>query len=293
MKTHTNPIRSPEQRGILLMTLSVILFSATALLLSYAHDTYGVSGWVAAAYRATIGLILVSLLQKRIGKLSLHRVFTQPLLFARGFIGGMTIPVYYITIMELGAGRAGMIGGAYSLFAAVFAMCLIGEPLSSRYYKYIALALAGLVGVYSSNGLEASKPLYDTIALCGAAAAGICVVLIRHLRHTETTANIFAAQCVFALILGVGGARSDLFTMPPKVFVLVLFASVIVVCAQLCITAGFRLIDVARGSTLQMLTPVVTAVSSACLLGESFGKLELLGGAAILFASYQIVLAKR
>ena len=293
MQTQPPQIHSQEEkRGIILMSCSVLLFSTTALLLSYVHDRFGVSGWVASAYRALMGLILVHAMQSRTGKVRLSRVFTQPLLFARGFIGGMTIPVYYITIMQLGPGRAGMIGGSYPLFAALFAMCFLGERVSRKDFAYMGLALLGLVGVFASNGIEASKPLFDVVALCGAAAAGVCVVLIRHLRHSETTSNIFAAQCVFALILGVIGARSELFIPDPQVFGLVLLASVIVVAAQLCLTAAFRHIEVAKGSTMQMMTPVCTAVSSALLLGESFGLFEIIGGAAILFASYRIVMRK-
>ena len=292
MHSHTQSI-AHEQRGLLMMTASVFLFSATALILSYAHDTYAVSGWSASVYRAVTGLLAVSLLQKQTGPLSLSRIFTQRWLFARGLIGGMTIPIYYMTIMKLGPGRAGMIAGSYPLFAAVFAMCFLREPVTRRDYSYICLALLGLGFIFSHQGIGPAQPLYDTVALVGAAAAGICVVLIRHLRHSETTSNIFAAQCVFALILGCIGSKGQIWFQNPNALALVLVASITVVAAQLLLTMAFRYIDVAKGATLQMLTPVCTAVSSAFLLGENFGILEVIGGAAILYASYQIALRKR
>ena len=39
--------------------------------------------------------------------------------------------------------------------------------------------------------------------------------------------------------------------------------------------------------------PALTVVCSAALLGEHFRLLELMGGAAILYASYRIVVSKR
>ncbi|MEM8868399.1 MAG: DMT family transporter [Verrucomicrobiota bacterium] len=281
-----------ERIGVILMIASVLLFTSTALLLSYMNRHHAVDGWVASAYRATLGLIMVYVMQRQTGKLSIQRVFTRPLLFARGLIGGSTIPLYYITIMEIGPGRAGMITGSYPLFAATFAMCFLKEGVELRYYAYMAIALAGLVGIFSDTGIGGGNPLFDSIALMGAIAGGICVVLIRHLRHTETTSNIFAAQCLFTLIIGVAGARESLLIFEPIRMSLLLLASVTVIGGQLCITQAFRSISVAKGSTLQMLTPLLTVIGSALLIGESFGILEIAGGIAIMLASYKIVTSK-
>ena len=155
-----------------------------------------------------------------------------------------------------------------------------------------SLALAGMVCVFANNGMEPVQPFYDSVAFLAAATAGLCVVMIRHLRHTETTSNIFASQCVFALGIGLLCSGSEVLITDPWVFALVLLASIMVASAQLCLTEALRHLSVAKGSTLQMLTPVVTAVASALLLGESFGVLEIIGGSAILIASYRITLER-
>lgn len=290
MENRTSP--TSERRGILLTLASVSLFSATALLLSYVHQTHGINGWVASFYRGIIGLCVVYTMQSRTGTLTLHRIFTRPLLFTRGLVGGLTIPVYYICIMELGAGRAGILAGAWPLFAALFAALLIGERLYRSYFVYIGIALLGMIAVLSNHGIGESKPAFDLLAVCGAAAGGFCVVLIRHLRHTESTSNIFAAQCVFTILITGAYAREDLFVAAPAAMGLILIAAVTVVTAQLCLTEAFRHINVAKGSTLQMLTPAVTVGFSALLLGETFNMYELLGGAAVLYGSYRIAIRK-
>lgn len=290
---HTHIVPIGERRGIALMLCAIFLFSSTALLLSYVNRNYDVSGWVATAYRALVGLTVVFCLQGRSGKLTLHRIFTQKLLFTRGLVGGLTIPLYYITIMQLGAGRASMITGSYPLFATVFAVLLLREPTPRSYYTNISIALISLVVLFADNGLGKAQPLFDALALCGAAAGGICVVMIRHLRHTETTSNIFAAQCVFSLIFGILGAGADILITDPVILSLVLLAAFTVVTAQLCLTESFRHLDVAKGSTLQMLSLPLTALASAILLHESFSYFELIGGAGIIYASYRIVTAKK
>ena len=106
------PSTTSHTRGLILAITSVCGFSATSLLLSHLNTAHGVDGWVASAYRGVIGLIAISALQGRTGKFQPHRILTNPLLLLRGLIGGATIPMYYLCIMELGPGRAGMIGGS-------------------------------------------------------------------------------------------------------------------------------------------------------------------------------------
>jgi len=289
----SNSPQTHETRGLILALASVLCFSATSLLLSHLNSTHGVDGWVASGYRAVVGLLVIIAMQGKTGKLHLTHIFTNRLLFARGLIGGATIPLYYICIMELGPGRAGLLGGSYPLFAAVFAMFLLKEYLKRSYFAYTALALIGLASVFADNGIGGSKPFFDLLAITGAATAGICVVMIRHLHQTENTSTIFASQCVFTLIIAIVTAGDHMLIADRQALGLTILAAITVVGGQLTLTESFRYINVAKGSTLQMLTPALTVVLSALLIGEHFSTLELIGGAAILFASYRIVVSKQ
>jgi|GEM_PF-6147786 len=133
------------------MVASLILFSTTALLLSYINSEYAISGWTAASYRAVIGLIGLYFTQNKTGKLSITHVFINPLLFVRGLIGGLTIPIYYISIIELGPRKAGLIGGSYPLFAAIFALLFLKEKVPKNYATYSFIAMAGLVGLFYTH----------------------------------------------------------------------------------------------------------------------------------------------
>ena len=292
MTTPQHPPDSNERLGVILSIGSVACFAATSLLLSYINKAHDLDGWVTATYRGAIGLIAIYFMQSRTGTVHLSHIFTNKLLFWRGLIGGSTIPLYYICIMEIGPGRAGMITGSYPLFAALLAMVLIKEQVRWTYGIYITIAMAGLVGIFFDQGISGGQPFYDGLAIFGAGAAGLCVVMIRHLRHTENTSSIFASQCVFTLALGLVMSGKDIFITDPVALGLTVIAGITVVGGQLCITESFRHINVAKGSTLQMLTPATTCILSALLLGEMFSLLEIAGGLAILFASYQIVMMK-
>ena len=287
-----NPRKNHEIRGLILAIVSTLCFSATSLLLGYLGNAHEVDGWVASAYRAAIGLVVIVMMQGTTGTLHLKHIITNRLLFMRGLIGGVTIPVYYISIMELGPGRAGLISGSYPLFAAVFAAFLLRENLKRSYFAHITIALIGLFAIFADNGIGKSKFLYDVLAIMGAAAGGLCVVMIRHLRHSETTSTIFASQCIFTLVMTFIVAGDRLFISNVQALGLTVLAAVTVIGAQLALTESFRHITVAKGSTLQMLTPALTVLSSAVLLCEHISLLEIIGGTAILFASFRIVVSR-
>lgn len=288
----SDTIKSYETRGLILAVASVLCFTATYLLLSHLNSEYGVDGWVASAYRAVVGLIVVIAMQDKTGKLEITHIFNNHLLLARGLIGGATIPIYYMCIIELGPGRAGMIGGSYPLFAAVFALFLLRETLRQSYFIYITLALIGLALVFADDGIGGSKPFYDMLAIIGAVAAGLCVVMIRQLRHSETTSTIFASQCIFTLIIAILTASDRLILRDVQALGLTFLAAFTVVGGQLTLTESFRHITIAKGSILQMLTPALTVLLSALFIGEHFSAFELAGGVVILFSSYRIVADK-
>lgn len=56
-KSPTQP--SHETRGLVLAIGSVLCFSATSLLLSYAHAEHGVDVWTASVYRAVVVLTVI------------------------------------------------------------------------------------------------------------------------------------------------------------------------------------------------------------------------------------------
>ena len=286
------PTQTNETRGLILALVSVLCFTTTSLLLSHLSNAYGVDGWVASAYRAAVGLIVIVVMQNKTGQLQITHILKNRLLFARGLIGGATIPVYYICIMELGPGRAGIINGSYPLFASVCAFFLLKEHLRQSYFVYITFALIGLVLVFADDCIGNSNPFYNALAVIGAAAGGLCVVMIRHLRHSETTSTIFAAQCVFTLIIAIIVARDRLIVCNLQALGFTLIASITVVSGQLTLTESFRHINVAKGSTLQMLTPALTILMSALLINEHFSAIEIIGGIIIFFFSYRIAISR-
>ncbi len=277
-----------EKAGITLMLGSVVAFAVNALMIrGIALAVPAADGWVASLFRGVVGLAIVSAFFLKKGFQPRH-LFTRPLLIARGLIGGFGILAFYITVVHLGAGRAVIINLSYPIFGCLFASLWLKETLTVRSWSWMFAGFAGLL-VFLSGGLTFSIGKYDVLALAGAVAAGAVITLIRQLRHSEHTATIYASQCLASAIFAAGPAAVPSATLPGGAFWLMVLAAVLVAAAQLSMTHAYRTLSVARGSSIQMILPLVTALGGWLFFDEIFTLTEIAGGALTLVATWRVV----
>ena len=68
--------------------------------------------------------------------------------------------------------------------------------------------------------------------------------------------------------------------------------AVIVTVAQLIMTRAYQFMSVSRGSSLQMLLPLATAVGGFVFFGETFHPVEIAGALLTLFATWRVVVSR-
>lgn len=278
-----------ESRSIGLMLGSVLLFAANALLIRGIHmHVPAADGWVASLFRGAVGMIVVISLFGWGRGLELSHLFTRPLLAIRGLLGGFGILAFYITVVHLGAGRAVIINLSYPMFGSLFAALWLKEHLSARSWLWMMAGFAGLV-IFLGSDLEKGVTRYDLLAIAGAVAAGGVITLIRLLRDREHTSSIYASQCFASMIFALWPAAVPTTTLSPTVIGLMIGAAVIVAVAQLAMTYSYRTLSVARGSSMQMLLPLLTATGGYFLFDETFTLTGIAGAALTLLATWQVV----
>ncbi|MBB5352773.1 drug/metabolite transporter (DMT)-like permease [Haloferula luteola] len=277
-----------EKTGITLMLGSVVAFAVNTLMIrGLSLAVPAADGWVASLFRGVVGMLIVTAFF--IGKgFQPKNLFTRPLLIARGLIGGFGILAFYITVVHLGAGRAVIINLSYPIFGCLFASLWLKETLPLRSWAWMGAGFVGLL-VFLGFGLEHPVGRYDLLALAGAVAAGIVITLIRQLRHTEHTATIYASQCLASALFAALPAAQPASTLPPTALLIMTVAAVLVGLAQLSMTHAYRSLSVARGSSIQMILPLVTALGGWAFFDETFTLLEIAGGALTLLATWRVV----
>ena len=269
------------------MMLSLGCFTANALLLKYVSAVLGVSAWWSLLFRALIGLTVVWVFFAPRGTVNFRRAAFSRLLVSRGILGAFGTAAYYLTLPVLGAGKATLIGNTWVIWAALLAVPLLGEHLTLRKVGGIVLALAGIVFLTGLQGGDFSQfGWYELIALGGAFIAAGTVVVIRQLTKTESSATIFASQCIYTCVLALPFVMGTSVPGWMEMGLLVLAATLASV-GQLAMTEGFRFLAVSAGGAFQVTLPLTITLGSMALFAEPFTLLQGAGALLILGGCYR------
>lgn len=223
--------------------------------------------------------------------LDLKRMFNGHLITTRGVIGALSTIAFYITIMKLGAARAVILNLTYPIFASVIAAFWLKEKLSGAAILWMLVGFCGLVVFLSDDGQLLRPSAYDLLAIAGAVGSGWVVVIIRRLRHEEHPATIYASQAFYGLVIA-SPAAVKLPELPPSAWAILAGGAVIVTIAQLIMTRAYQFMSVSRGSSLQMLLPLATALGGFVFFGESFHPMEIAGAVLTLLATWRVVVSR-
>lgn len=262
------------------MLASAASFIANVLLVRALGALGSANVWLIAVARFIVGLAMIGLVYRR--EVQPAHLWRRRKLIERGVVGGLGVYLTYLTVIKLGAGRATFIGNTYVIWGAWLAAWWLHERLRATVVAGGLAALGGLALL--TNLFSAASPpgLYDGLAVLAALMSAHVVVTIRQLHGTEHTATIFAAQCVYGLLICTGPAVATHAPLGPAAWGVLLAASLCAGVGQLTMTRAFRDLPVAEGALLQMLVPVGVAVGGVAWFGEHFRLHEVLGAALIL-----------
>ncbi len=276
-------------RGIAAMVLSSLLFSAMSVLIAYAP---GVSSFLTSLSRFVVGAGVVGTMALT-GRIRLEFHNTR-LLLARGLLGGVAVYTFFLSIPTLGVARGTAVSYTYPLFATVGGALLLRERVPVRGWLAMALTLAGLGLLRLGDWLAMPgwNPWY-LVAIGGAVISGLAVVTIRKLTRTDSSPVIFLAQSLVGFWIVFVPALGTPTQLSLRVALVLLAIGLTASFAQLLMTWSYRSVNVATGSLLSMLTPVLNVVFGLALFHETMGPLQAVGALLILLSCILMVLPSR
>ena len=269
-----------HRTSLLLMLGSTAGFISNVLLIRALGGIENVSLWVVVSARFIVGLVIVCTLYRH--EFQPSHLFTNRKLIERGLLGGLCTLGFYYAVTKIGAGRATFINNTYVIWGGLFAVWMLREHLRPALLAGAVATFLGLGLLTNPFAASAHTGFYDFIAFLNALGSAWIVITIRQLHAREHSSTIFAAQCVFGLLLCGGPAIADLHAITPTAWIVLAIASTCASAGQLLMTQAFRDLSVAEGSLLQMLVPLGIAIGGVVFFHERFTALELLGGALIL-----------
>jgi drug/metabolite transporter (DMT)-like permease len=302
MSTATSEISTPLpleprvdlRRGTFWMLASLGSFTGNALLIKHCTTDRHIDPWLAMAFRFAVGFLVTWILFGHSGGLQARRVFLNRLLASRGVMGAFGTAAYYFSIGPLGAGKATLIGNTWTVWAAVIATTVLHERLGVVKFVGILVALVGL-GLLTDISPDSltRDGRWELISLGGAILAALVIVVIRQLTRTETSATIFASQCLYGLLLALPFAIRHVGQLSATDYLLVIAAALCAGMGQLSMTEGFRFLTVAAGGAFQMAVPLLISLGGVFFFEEHFTLAQAAGGFLIVAGSFQTVVGWR
>lgn len=276
------------------MMLSLACFTGNSLLIKYCSTDRHIDPWMSVSVRFGVGLVMTICMFAPSGTLNLQRSFSSWLLASRGVLGALSTAALYLSIGPLGVGKAMLIGNTWCVWAAILAAMVLHERLGLMKLFGIVIAIGGL-GLLTdiSPGSLAHNGKWEAISLVGAVLAAMVVVVIRQLTRTETSATIFASQCIYGLLLAIPFAFSHIIHLSAMDYAIMIAAGLCAGVGQLAMTEGFRFLTVAAGGAFQITLPLVISVGGIFFFDEHFTFMQAMGGLLILAGSFQTVVGIR
>jgi drug/metabolite transporter (DMT)-like permease len=264
----------------MLALVSAASFTANILIIRALGDYHAINVWLISCARFVVGLGLIYAVYHR--EFAPRHLFTRRKLIERGLVGGFGVNGTYLTVVELGAGRAVLIGNTYVVFAAIMAAFWLNEKLRPSFAVGAVVTFLGLALLTNVFSTQAHPGFYDLVALVVALASAYVVITIRQLHGTEHTSTIFGAQCVYGLVICAVPAALNPESIPAFGWFLLLIASLTAGVGQITMTHALRYLPAGEGSLWQMLVPPGVALGGWLFFAERFSATELVGAALIL-----------
>jgi drug/metabolite transporter (DMT)-like permease len=248
----------------------------------------------AAALLFFLFLVVVAPARLKVGRRELL------FLVAFGLVGVALVQwLYFVAIEHLPVGVALLIEFTAPLFVALFARFVYREHVRRRIWVSVALCLTGLTLVVELWSGVAFSTVGVTAAFGGALALSAYLLMAERERKHRDAASLSFYGFLFAALLwamvqplwnfpwGVldddVSLQGNLSEYSAPMWVLVAFIVVVGTMVTFSLLMGsLRHVSATRASIVGTLEPVVATVIAWAWLGESFGPMQLVGGAIVI-----------
>jgi len=278
--------------GLAAMVLSSVLFSAMGLGIRLAA---GADSFLTSFVRFAVGIAVVGSLALA-GKVRLSFV-NIPWHLLRGVTGSVAVYTSFLAIEKLGLARGSILSYTYPLFAAIGGAIFLKERVRPLGWAALVAAVGGMVlmrwgGLRDDGPAAASTALWYGLVLAGAVVAGFAIVAVRRLTATDSAPSIFMSQSLMGFWVAMVPALSRPAAFDLRLALVLLGTGLVAAGAQLLMTWSYGRIEVATGSLLSMLSPVINVGIGMLAFREHLGPVEAVGAAIVLVACTAVMVRR-
>lgn len=266
-----------------MMLLSSVLFTAMAV---GVRGLSSVNSYTVIMARFLVGAVAVGVMF--VCGLGRMRWNNWPWIVARGVSGGLAVAAHFWAIQHIGLSKGVLLLYTSVVFAALFAVPLLGEQIRATHWGAIAAAMLGVVLLCGTRRLAIEPG--DLIGLASGILSGFAYVTVTKCRETDTPSNIFWSQCLFGVAIVAWPTAVHWEPPTPREWLMLLTIGAVAMCGQLAMTYAYKYTGAAYGSLLGLFTPVASALIGVLYFREPLSAGFLVGGALVLVSSLYLSL---
>jgi len=254
---------------------------------------------IPSAEKAFFRLLVPLVLLAPLAFFGLQRIIigNPRLLALRGSLGAVMVLLYFHAIDHTTLARATFFLYTYIAWGALFSHVFLGEPLGRRRLPGIIIVYGGALLMLADKGKAQAVVTWhgDMAGIVSGVVAGAAATSMRALHRYTSSYMIFLTLCLFGTTLsGAVTLITGAYVVPSTLeWVLLAAIGATGTAAHLCLTTGFRYLDVATVGALEMAAAPMTAAAAFIILGEAAGPLTVTGGVILLAGGAYLAVTTR
>jgi drug/metabolite transporter (DMT)-like permease len=188
----------------------------------------------------------------------------------------------FTAVVHLPLADATAIGFAKSFFITIFAILFLKEVVGIRRWAAVAVGFIGVLIMIQPSAGDIN--FYGMLAVVGAAAAGLVMILIRYLSRFEEPITILTYQVVFIGLLVAPLAIYEWVWPTPEEMVILAVIGTVSVAAQTFNIRAFRAGEATSIASLDYIR-LIWATAIGFVIFAEIPSLSTLAGAALVIAA--------
>ena len=193
----------------------------------------------------------------------------------------------FTAVVHLPLADATALGFARSFFITIFAIVFLREIVGIRRWLAIMIGFAGVL-IMLKPGVEGVN-IYGVLAVVGAAAAGLVMILIRYLSRFDKPLTILIHQTVFVGLLALPIALYQWVWPSPREALILLAIGLVSLLGQMCNIRAFGAGEATAIASLDYTRLLWAAIIGFIIFAETPSATTLIGAAIIISASIYTV----
>ncbi len=267
-------------RGIFLLMLAELFFAGATVFVKFACTNTNIPAIEVTFSRFLLGFIVSGIVMYKT-KNSFKPNKTK-LVIWRAVLNTAALIFFFLSVKLTTITNSNMLNMTYPMFIFLFTPFITKEKISILHGLYLFITMTGIYLIIHPDFSHIN--MGDWYGLLSGIFAALAVMTLRMAREFDSTILILFYLMAIGMVIN-GILLIPLFVLPnQKEFIYIIISAVLGYTGQVCITAGYKYIEAAKGSLISSSRILFAVVLGIAVFSESLTFKWIIGGMLIIIS---------